>query len=196
MDSAEILEQKYPLVIWEKSVRTDSEGAGATRGAPGNVAIYGPRLAEMEAHYFLDGVVNRPQGAHGGGSPAVPEVWRVEDEGHWTQLTETINGARLQPPQALVSLSAGGGGYGDPLDRDPELVLKDVLEGWISAERALDPYGVVLSGDPRRWETLAIDAEATAAERARRRSESDRAEGHRRAQERLRWGTRAHLAAP
>src|SRR6185295_16301491 len=80
---------------------------------------------------------------------------------------------------------AGGGGYGDPLDRDPALVLEDVLEGWISPERALDPYGVVLSGDPRRWETLAIDAEATAAERARRRSEPDRAEGHRRAQERL-----------
>ena len=51
----------------------------------------------------------------------------------------------LQPGERIVSVSAGGGGYGDPLTRDPAAVLHDVLEGWVSRERALEVYGVVLT---------------------------------------------------
>jgi N-methylhydantoinase B len=72
----------------------------------------------------------------------------------------------LNPGESIVSLSAGGGGYGLPLDRDPAAVLADVIDDYISVARAESVYGVVLSGDPARWETLTVDEPATAARRA------------------------------
>ena len=64
-------------------------------------------------------------------------------------------------------MDAGGGGYGDPLTRDPERVRRDVLERWETPERAADVYGVVFRGEITD-ETLAVDAEATAALRQAR----------------------------
>lgn len=70
------------------------------------------------------------------------------------------------PGDVIVINGAGGGGYGDPLDREAEVVLADVREGYVSIEAARTSYGVVLAGDP-----LAVDAEATERERGRRRDE-------------------------
>ena len=161
VDSTEICEQKYPLVVWEKVVRVDSEGAGRTRGAPGNVSIYGPRFDPLECHYFMDGVLNRPLGVLGGGSAQGPEAWRVLPGGGWRQEHDVVAEATIEPGESIVSLSAGGGGYGSPLDRAPEAVFADVIDGYVSAERAERIYGVVLQGDPARWETLSVDAGAT-----------------------------------
>jgi N-methylhydantoinase B len=58
----------------------------------------------------------------------------------------------------------GGGGWGDPLDRDPQAVLDDVIDEYVSVEGARRDYGVVILGDPiSDPEGLAIDLEATAA---------------------------------
>ncbi|WP_205697680.1 hypothetical protein [Conexibacter sp. SYSU D00693] len=65
----------------------------------------------------------------------------------------------------------GGGGYGSPLDRPAEKVLADVCDGFVTARRAEDAYGVVLTGDPDRWETLAVDEQATAGRRAQLRAQ-------------------------
>ena len=191
IDSSEVCEQKYPLVVWEKVVRRDSEGAGRTRGAPGNLAIYGPVRAPAEVQYFHDGVVNRAVGVHGGGSPLGPEAWWVGRDGGWEKYDHIVGEVVLQAGESIVSLSAGGGGYGSPLERDPSAVLVDVIDGYVSAERAERVYGVVLSGDPNRWETLAVDEAAT----ARRRAELAVAgpiavpadDAARAAQEELRW---------
>src|SRR5262249_3064489 len=67
--------------------------------------------------------------------------------------------------------SAGGGGWGDPLDRDPERVLTDVSEGFVSREAAEQHYGVVLAGGA--GEALRVDAEATAPARADLRGARD-----------------------
>ena len=61
-------------------------------------------------------------------------------------------------------MDAGGGGYGDPLERDPARVLKDVLEKWETPERAHDVYGVVFTGNLED-ESLSIDTAATQARR-------------------------------
>jgi N-methylhydantoinase B len=61
---------------------------------------------------------------------------------------------------------AGGGGWGDPLERDPALVLRDVLNEFVSPRGARDDYGVVVAGKP-----LAVDEAATAALRERMRRE-------------------------
>ena len=68
--------------------------------------------------------------------------------------------------------SAGGGGYGDPLDRDPEAVLEDVLEGWVSLERAEAVYGVVFSGQASD-ESLVVDVAATLSRRQAQRGDRD-----------------------
>ena len=66
----------------------------------------------------------------------------------------------LKQGETIISYTPGGGGYGPPLEREPERVLKDVAEGWITCERARDVYGVIIDADG------AVDAEATAARRA------------------------------
>ncbi len=61
----------------------------------------------------------------------------------------------LAPGELIVSISAGGGGYGNPLERDAQRVCHDVAEGWISAARAQAVYGVVFDRD------CVVDAVAT-----------------------------------
>jgi N-methylhydantoinase B len=166
IDSTEVSEQKYPIVVWEKVVRMDSEGAGRTRGAPGNVSIYGPLHDALECQYFHDGVVNRAVGVHGGGHPQGPEAWHVLPDGRWEYYEHVVGEVQIDVGESIVSLSAGGGGYGRPTERDPAKVLVDVIDGYVSPQRARHTYGVVIGGDPARFETLAVDASATARLRA------------------------------
>ena len=63
---------------------------------------------------------------------------------------------QLKPGDVVTIDAAGGGGYGNPLEREPERVESDVMEGYVSLERAREDYGVVI--DP---ETLKVDAKAT-----------------------------------
>jgi N-methylhydantoinase B len=169
VEATEVVEQKYPIVIWEKVVRLDSEGAGRKRGSPGNVAIYGPRFDELECQYFIDGDVNRSYGVRGGHCSQGPEAWLVQRDGRWSKRTETVGEVKVEPGEAIVSLSGAGAGYGAPFERDPQAVLDDVIDGFISVGRARGAYGVVLRGELDRWETLAVDAHATAVLRAQLR---------------------------
>jgi N-methylhydantoinase B len=70
---------------------------------------------------------------------------------------------QLAPGDVVIMDAAGGGGYGDPLERDPEMVREDVIQGYVSLERAREDYGVVI--DPT---TMKVDKDAT----SRRRSMS------------------------
>jgi N-methylhydantoinase B len=167
LDSSEIVEQKYPLVMWQHAaVRRDSEGAGAFRGAPGTVSAYGPLLTDAVSHYYMEGVTNPPVGVHGGGAALGPEAWRIRASGDAEPIRDTVVAAGLAAGEAIVSLGSGAGGYGSPLERDPARVLEDVQDDYISIGRARTAYGVVIVGDPARWETLSVDEDATAALRA------------------------------
>ncbi|GHE93971.1 5-oxoprolinase [Amycolatopsis deserti] len=76
---------------------------------------------------------------------------------------------RTEPGTVLRCLTNGGGGWGDPLARDPERVLADVRNAYVSVEGAARDYGVVVVGDPHHDpEGLRIDEQATAELRARR----------------------------
>lgn len=166
LDSSEIVEQRYPLVMWQHAtVRTDSEGAGFHRGAPGTSSAYGPRFTGAVSHYYMEGVHNRPKGVHGGGTASGPAVWRIGIDGSQSEITDTVAEVHLHPGEAIVSLGSGAGGYGNPLDRDPQRVLDDVRDDYITLDRARSAYGVVITGQPDRWETLHVDHDATRAER-------------------------------
>ena len=168
VDETEVIEQKYPFVVWETRVRPDSEGAGRTRGAPGNIAVYGPLSGAdpIEAHYSLDGSFNVPKGVQGGGPALGPAAYLIDRDGATVHLPEIVGEQRIEPGQNILSHSAGGGGYGPPHQRPAQAVLTDVVEGYVSVARAREAYGVALTGDPDKVETLRVDEAATTALRA------------------------------
>jgi len=87
-----------------------------------------------------------------GGKPARTGFYSVNGE----ELAETVREAPLKPGDIVrVNMNAGGG-FGDPLERDPERVLGDVLDGYVSIQGARDDYGVVIIP-----EILAVDDQAT-----------------------------------
>ena len=91
-----------------------------------------------------------PEGLFGGKQGARASFLVNGEEGNPYTLT------RLQPGDVITMDASGGGGYGDPFERDPEMVKKDVIEGYVSIEKAKEDYGVVI--DP---ETMEIDQDST-----------------------------------
>jgi N-methylhydantoinase B len=172
-DSIEVDEQKYPIVITRSMLRPDSEGAGRRRGAPGNLCEYGPRVGSMKVFWALEGVINPPRGVRGGGSPWTGSAYRSREGEVIEEHPEAVGGVELRPGERVGSRSPGGGGYGDPFEREPERVLEDVREGVVSVARARAAYGVAITGDPERFETLAVDAEATRLLRGSRQSRAE-----------------------
>ncbi len=163
-DSVEIDEQKYPIRVREIRVRTDSEGAGRRRGAPGFRVAYGPKHDLMRAFYVTDGHHFPPRGVRGGGPGAPSLPYKVLVDGVEEPLPP-IASTDLQPGELLLHLLSGCGGYGDPLLRETERVREDVLSQFISLERARDVYGVIFSGADLD-ESLAVDDLATDRQRA------------------------------
>jgi len=165
VDSVEIIEQKYPLMIRSLRLVRDSGGAGRHRGGPAGEITYGPLHDPMTVAYFAEMHEDPPKGTQGGLPGSASAVYRLGRDGREEPLPP-IGLVDLQPGEYIRGFEAGGGGYGNPLQRDPLRVHHDVLEGWVSPEQACNVYGVALSGS-REDGTLAVDAAATAAQRAR-----------------------------
>jgi N-methylhydantoinase B len=158
-DSVEIDEQKYPIRVGEIRVRPDSEGAGRRRGAPGTRVTYGPKHDPMTAAYVTDGFHHPPQGTRGGGDAARSIPFAVRAGGKEEEL-EPIAQVVLEPGELLGHLLSGGGGYGHPHEREPELVRDDVLARFVTFERAREVYGVAFREDVLD-DSLEVDHEAT-----------------------------------
>ncbi|MDQ2700313.1 MAG: hydantoinase B/oxoprolinase family protein [Actinomycetota bacterium] len=169
IDSVEIIEQKYPLRFGAVRLLTDSGGAGRYRGGPASEVIYGPADDnEMQVFYAADFADEAPKGVLGGLPGRSAEAAKLDPDGTETVLPP-MGGADLSPGQSIRGIEAGGGGYGDPLERDPQMVVTDLLEGWVSAEAAETIYGVVTSGRSGDG-SLTPDLAATADLRTRLRS--------------------------
>jgi len=158
-DSTEVLELLRPIRVWADRIVPDTEGAGRFRGAPSLYVEYGPVDTELEVLYAADGTVNPALGARGGESGALLRPFMRTAAGEVVGL-EAWARVVLAPGETIISVSSAGGGYGPPLERDPEHVRHDVADGWVSAQRARDVYGVVLAPDG------SVDEDATAARRA------------------------------
>lgn len=159
-DSIEVDELRHPIIVWQRRLLPDTEGAGRFRGAPASLVEFGPRGTQMEVLYQSDGTVHPPQGVRGGmdGAPARNYVQRadgrLEDANGWATV-------RLVAGDRIAGSSCGGGGYGPPHERLIDLVVDDVAEGYVTRMRARDVYGVVID------ENGCIDQEVTALRRSR-----------------------------
>lgn len=158
-DSVEVDEQRYPIHVFEQRLLPDTEGAGRHRGGLACLVSYGPKDRPVTVAYSVEAHHNPPRGVRGGHDGQPTNVWKRDARGEQIEVP-LVGAIELAPGERIVSVSSSGGGYGDPLERDPALVLADVLEGWISRERALEVYGVVLGDD------ASVDERATAKRRA------------------------------
>jgi N-methylhydantoinase B len=142
-NSVELDELRFPIRIDVHRLVPDSEGAGRRRGAPSATLEFTPTAGEFEFMYLSDGTIYPARGARGGGAGTTAwQAVRTESE----EVTNLDVCARiwLQPGTMLLCRCCGGGGYGEPLDREPERVEKDVRERIVSRDRAAKVYGVVL----------------------------------------------------
>ncbi|MCZ6524314.1 MAG: hydantoinase B/oxoprolinase family protein, partial [Alphaproteobacteria bacterium] len=135
--TAEQLENEMPLLVERSVLRPDSGGPGASRGGLGMSREV--RLLDGEAIYSVlsDRAVIPPFGVLGGASAAPVRV-AIESDGSQVELATPgkATGHTIRQGDIVVMQSAGGGGYGDPLTREPERVAEDVRAGYVSAERA------------------------------------------------------------
>ncbi|MDO8209559.1 hydantoinase B/oxoprolinase family protein [Conexibacter sp. CPCC 206217] len=162
-DSVEIAEMTHPLRVFEQRLLPDTEGAGTFRGAPSAYVEYGPVDTSLVVAYGSDGAEHPALGARGGLAGGPTEHYRLRPEsGFQTREPLPAMGfVELADGERIVSITAGGGGYGPPAARPPQRVRADVVEGWITAARARDVYGVALTGDEST-----VDEAATAELRA------------------------------
>jgi N-methylhydantoinase B len=157
----EEMEIGYPVMIDRYELVPDSEGPGEYRGGLGLRRVYKFRDHDATVTFLADTVKIPPHGMLGGmdGQPAEFSVARGGKRLEVLPSKITF----YSGPQDLVSIrTPGGGGYGDPLVRDPGSVLSDVVQEKVSVERARKRYGVVIDAT-----TLRVDESATARTRAR-----------------------------
>ena len=157
-DSVEVDEYKYPIHVSSMRLVPGSGGAGKHRGAPNQEVIYGPRFDKLTAIIPCDGQVYPAQGILGGMDGSLGQSYKIDADGKQTKLPN-ITTVTIEPGEWLRGLDTSGGGYGDPLERDPDSVLHDILEHWETNERARDVYGVILNGDPDSG--FVVDVEGT-----------------------------------
>ena len=161
----EAVELEYPLRVESYNLVTDSGGAGRNRGGLGHYRH--TRYLHGEGYYTNRSETSKfpPKGVLGG-RPGAPSRQRlVRADGTVKDLPSKITNVSIQAGDLIWMSEPGGGGYGDPLDREPERVLEDLLDEKIGPEACRDVYGVVVVDG-------ALDLPATAARRTALRAES------------------------
>ena len=156
IDSVELDELHFPILVKARYLVPDTEGAGRTIGAPSGFCEYGPTGGgTLEVAYVADGAINNAKGTLGGYNGAKIQNYLRNADGEVEKLP-ACSDIILKSGETIVSYSAGGGGFGPPLERPVEKVKYDVEEGWITEERARQVYGVVLD-DKRDVDDAATD---------------------------------------
>jgi N-methylhydantoinase B len=156
----EAVEATMPLLVERQGYAVDSGGPGRWRGGAG-VETRIRLLGDGEIALRSDRVRFPPKGRQGGHDGGAGTQW-IERNGIPSPIPARVVGAPVRAGEVFVMTTSGGGGLGDPHERDPEAVAADVLARKVSTHAAAEVYGVVVtsSGD--------VDHEATAALRGTR----------------------------
>ena len=153
---AEVIESISPVVMHKREFRPDSEGPGRNRGGFGQEMELGVR---SHSSWVLSAMYDRTrcpaQGIQGGSPGAAGAVRTTDGRGLHPKRQQ-----RMDAEERVVLSLPGGGGYGDPLEREPDLVARDVENGLVSVERAREVYNVALTRD--RDGNCVVDEEETA----------------------------------
>jgi len=159
----EIMEQAFPVLYHRYALREGSGGAGRHRGGFGLDYEVELRRGQARASFVMDHGRFGPQGVLGGGDGAVNEVtvWRGGAPYTPAHLSKEQDIALAAGDRVRVR-TPGGGGYGEPLERDPALVARDVALGRYDRAQAEALFGVVLTEDGE------VDAGTTRARRGGR----------------------------
>jgi N-methylhydantoinase B len=153
----EIFESDTPLIVEKRGLLTDSGGAGRMKGGLGRRVVfkipddaYAP-MAPVNLGIQSGRYRYPPEGLFGGKHGAKAQFLVSGMPGNPFGLT------RMKPGDVIVMDAAGGGGFGDPLERDPEMVQEDVIQGYVSLEKAKEDYGVVIDPATRKADLAATD---------------------------------------
>ena len=161
---AEFSEMHYPVMVEKLALRTDSGGPGLRRGGLGYEKVIRP-LVDCRLLSNADRSLVSPYGTNGGRCGGTYSVTRIRADGTADEFPGMCDNVEVSAGDRIVVVTTGGGGWGDPLLRDPELVRHDVVCGAVSREGAQRDYGVVLAD-----ESLEVDSKATSALRDARRA--------------------------
>jgi N-methylhydantoinase B len=165
-------ERLSPVLTTGHHIIEDSGGPGRFRGGcgveKGGVLTAGENTV---VSYCCDRARSIAWGL-AGGLPSLPQgVWLNPGTDDERFLGAVFSNVPLREGDLFTRPSAGGGGFGDPLQRDPAAVCEDVIDGYVSVERARKDYGVVIREVDAELDRYDIDTEATADERDRIRTE-------------------------
>ena len=162
---AELMELEYPVRLEQYAFAQDSGGAGKYRGGLAVVRDW-RFLGDQPANLTIrsDCRAFPPYGLFGGGKGA--PSWNIVNPGTATErVLKTKVTDNLQPGDVIRHIQPGGGGWGDPLERDPAAVLRDVINDKVSTAKAKELYGVIIDSS-----RLKVDEVATKKKRTTMRS--------------------------
>src|SRR5581483_1401073 len=147
----EIFESVFPFLVESYGLRQDSGGPGRTRGGLGTRRILKVLAPQVTVSLMMDHVKQGAWGAFGGMSGGLAGMW-IKKKGTdsfktFSEVYGTVSPSKfanliVEAGDEIMLDSAGGGGYGDPQERDPQLVKQDVQDGFVSPEAAEKYYHV------------------------------------------------------
>jgi N-methylhydantoinase B len=151
----EILESDTPLIVEKRELLADSGGPGKMKGGLGRRVVlripddeYAP-LPPVNLGMQSGRFRYPPEGLFGGKNGSKAQFLVNGEPGNPYGLTQ------LNPGDVVIMDAAGGGGYGDPLERETELVERDVQEGYVSIEGAKNDYGVAINPETEKVDVIA-----------------------------------------
>jgi N-methylhydantoinase B len=144
----EMLEANYPLQVMRWEFLPDSGGAGKMRGGLGVRRDYKMRYPSRITFCYERTKYSPPWGVLGGKEARTNEVVINPDRPN-PQRSFKATHRKIESGEIISFRTGGGGGYGNPFDRDVNDVLKDVRLGYVSEEKAQTEYGVVLTKDKK-----------------------------------------------
>ena len=159
----EVAESEFPIVVERYGFAPDTGGAGRYRGGLALERTWRCRTPSTSLVVRSDRSAHPPYGLAGGEPGATSENLLRRTTGEEVALPPMFS-AVVEPGEVFLHRTAGGGGFGDPLERQPEAVAEDVRDGKVSGPAARERYGVVLGPGG------AVEPERTAALRAERRA--------------------------